>query len=786
MAAVHGLHAHQDDLFRTNYIEILEGGLDREERRIYNDLLEHDDAFAERFLAQLPYARRGIMHRLLQGILRENLLGLGQQVQDHGHYLSEWHTRTETMLHQIRARGENFLYAKIVPLSESTTWIAPVKNLSSFDRFEPDGDVWIGEQTGPVTNTRRLRHPIELLISIQDKLTAQQAEAPNFTRFCEEIQNSVANFALALAGYTARQTATREDARRHGLDTTLDYVRHLQQESATFSPLVFFEQLVVEGHPLHPGAKIKMGMTTADTLRYSPEHGARPQVRLVAVRNDHVGRSAQGNLTTNHLLYQDYPDLQAQVQAGLHAKNQREEDYQLVTLHPWQYEHTVMAGTYDAELAADIIVPIEGVALDTGALMSFRSLAPSGKQRHHIKTCVNIQMTGAIRTISPNSAQNGPRIATLITEILERENRFGNTLYVMQEKVGVHFKSNDPTESEADRFFRAKNLATIIRENPEWYADEDELALVGSSLIAASPLSGRPIALELIDEYAREHGIEEEALAVSEWFKAYVSTLLPGFLTLMSRYGISLEGHLQNSVPVFKNGRLTKMIVRDFGGVRIHRDRIRRQGLSLEEYPGSATIIDDDQDLRNKTFYPLFQNHLGELIFTLANHTSCKERVLWDHCLALSYGIYKKLAADEVIRDQAMTDRTELFAPSIELKSMTTMRLLGTVTDYTFSRVTNPLDPKGRIEAVEHDNEQESVFIKYACCKKFSLPDKGRCTGCPGLCQHERQERLYARLGVEAPEGLPQGEERCLPDTECTVYVGGSHQNCRVSEQKGL
>jgi siderophore synthetase component len=38
-----------------------------------------------------------------------------------------------------------------------------------------------------------------------------------------------------------------------------------------FSPLAFYEQLVVDGHPLHPGAKLKLGLGVGDVIRHSPE-----------------------------------------------------------------------------------------------------------------------------------------------------------------------------------------------------------------------------------------------------------------------------------------------------------------------------------------------------------------------------------------------------------------------------------------------------------------------------------------------------------------------------------
>lgn len=764
-----------------NYIDILEGGLDSEEQRVYRDLLQMDPAYAERFLAELPRARHGIMHRLLMGIIRENLLGLelGACLTTKDH--PAWRPRIDDMLAEIRGFGYEPVSARFIPLTDTTLWVVPVSKIYSLDRFELEGDVHVVEMAGGKLNVRALRHPLELLMGLRELgLGTDQHEAPNFERFYQEIQNSVANFALALAGFETRVQSIKEDAERISARTSLEYVRLKQAESADFSPLVYFEQIVVEGHPLHPGAKIKMGMTTEETIRYSPELGARPQVRVVAVRRDHVGISAQEEgLTPGELLYRDYPELEQRVQESLMKKGVAHEDYQLITLHPWQFENTVMAGLYDKELAAGIIVPIENFVIDTGALMSFRSLAPAGRNKHHIKTCVNVQMTGAIRTISPNSAQNGPRIANVIHQVMEYENRFDNTLYVMEERVGIHFASQDAEESEKDKFNRGKNLASIIRQNPEWFAEDGEIAIVGSGLIATSPVSGEPVVLELIKEFAAKKQIDNLQIAVSEWFKSYSSVALPGFLQLMSRYGISLEGHLQNCVPVFKHAELTKMVVRDFGGVRIQRERMRKRGLQLVEYPGSATIVDDVRDMRNKTFYPLFQNHIGELIFTISKATGCNERILWDSCIAVAYGVFQDLMELEPdLTDQVQDDMMELFAEDIELKSMTAMRLQGTVTDYTFSRVPNPLDPKGRFEQVVYEGRESSVFIKFACCKKFKLEHTKRCTGCPGLCQVDRRERLYKRIGITDPAVIEQ-IEHCPPDSECAIYSEQEQTACK-------
>ena len=65
--------------------------------------------------------------------------------------------------------------------------------------------------------------------------------------------------------------------------SSLEWVERKLASDPTFDPLVFYEQWVIEGHPLHPGTKIKIGMEPGDVIRHAPEWGARPGLALVAV-----------------------------------------------------------------------------------------------------------------------------------------------------------------------------------------------------------------------------------------------------------------------------------------------------------------------------------------------------------------------------------------------------------------------------------------------------------------------------------------------------------------------
>jgi siderophore synthetase component len=236
-----------------------------------------------------------------------------------------------------------------------------------------------------------------------------------------------------------------------------------------------------------------------------------------------------------------------------------------------------------------------------------------------------------------------------------------------------------------------KHLACILRENPENHVADGELAMPGSAMLAVSPVSGKLIVAELIAAFAKTRGMTDPLAAAVAFVREYAEAALPGFLTLMSRYGVALEGHLQNSVAVFRDGVPVRMILRDFGGVRVLRERIARQGLQAEFYPGSATIIDDVEDMRNKIYYPVFQNHFGELILSIVRSLGVEEKRLWEPVADVCRRVFADLREDDEIGRQAAEDEAALFAPTLDLKAMATMRILGEVTRYTFAKVPNPL-----------------------------------------------------------------------------------------------
>ena len=181
---------------------------------------------------------------------------------------------------------------------------------------------------------------------------ARLAEAMGLAgHFVRELDNSVANLALAMT-VPPRPPST---------------------------DLADIEQSVVDGHPLHPCCRTRIGMSTLDVLAYAPEH--RPVVNLRIVEVDPARWRTSGVPVPPRL-----------------------------PVHPWQLPRALATG----------LVRDTGRDEPARPLMSLRTLAPVHRPGLHLKTAVEIQMTSAVRTLSAPAIHNGPLASDLVAALAAR------------------------------------------------------------------------------------------------------------------------------------------------------------------------------------------------------------------------------------------------------------------------------------------------------------------------------------------------------------------------------
>ena len=105
-----------------------------------------------------------------------------------------------------------------------------------------------------------------------------------------------------------------------------------------------------------------------------------------------------------------------------------------------------------------------------------------------------------------------------------------------------------------------------------------------------------------------------------EYSKAILGLVMP----LYSKYGIALEAHLQNSVATFNHdGSLNTMYIRDFEGLRIDAEQLNQAGYATDHFHEKSRILTNSKtSVFNKAFYSTVQNHLGELVLTIAKSSN--------------------------------------------------------------------------------------------------------------------------------------------------------------------
>ncbi|MEV8503789.1 IucA/IucC family protein [Actinoplanes sp. NPDC051475] len=396
--------------------------------------------------------------------------------------------------------------------------------------------------------------------------------------FRDEIAGSVANLALAYADPPAATT-------RPILDT--------EPDPATL------EQLVLDGHPLHPCCRSRGGMDVADVLAYGPEH--RPTLRLHRLR--------------------------------VPADRWYGEGPPVLLAHPWQAPRLLERHPW---LAPD------GETAPVRPLMSLRTVAtPTG----HVKTAVDVQMTSAVRTVSPAALHNGPRLSALLRDLTA-----GLPLSVPAEYApGAVLVDGRPD----------RHLAHLHRQAPEMRPGETVVPL--AALAAADPYDGRALLLHAAtDPYT--------------WWQDLTNLLFPPLLAVLDR-GVALEAHGQNTLVVLDGGRPVRIVYRDLGGVRVSPARLRAAGIDPPRLTGDLPT-DDPRVLRTKLAAAV-GTVAGQLVAVLERGGADPAK-LW-------------ATAAAAVASAGTSDAAALLAEPLPVKATTAMRLAADPLDDVWTHLDNPM-----------------------------------------------------------------------------------------------
>ncbi len=423
-------------------------------------------------------------------------------------------------------------------------------------------------------------------------------------RLAAELEQSVAFLALARAGQPE--------------PTNGDYA--LTSLSGQAGGLALLEQAVVDGHPLHPCCRTRMGMSAQEVLAYAPEH--RPTVAL------EIYEVPRGRwLSTG---------------AGLAPR---------LPVHPWQSEHV---------LGAFPFLKRTGNKIPARPLMSLRTLASVSDPTQHYKTALGVQMTSAVRIVSPAAVRNAPVLSSLLTSLVA-----GMGLTIWPEPAAGAVVGDDG--------MLLKDLAVATRRAT--LPRDGEVILPIAALAAPSPANGRPLIREAVTLGYGGHP--------AGFIADFASLVLQPLLVLLHR-GVALEAHGQNLLVTLTHGRPSGLSYRDVGGVRVSPARLRRHHQDVPPLHGDIAS-DDDAELRAKVFASGIAVALGEPIAVLAREYHLDPEQLWRIVRDRAEQVF------DALPPSSGADAHALFRTPLPLKATTAMRLAANPIQDIWATMDNPL-----------------------------------------------------------------------------------------------
>jgi siderophore synthetase component len=486
--------------------------------------------------------------------------------------------------------------------------------------------------------------PLDLLEALRPTLVARFPSA-QVDRLGEELASSVAHLTL---GLEARRRRLHEaaDAR------LLDWWQGFPSADARRRAL---EGLLVTGHSVHPCTKTRIGMTLEEAARYAPEVATSAvEGWLVPVRRDLIVTAGED---PERLWAEAWPG----ACAGLDSVS-----YTVMPVHPWQLAHVL------PELAARL--PPGGLRLDLAAPAPFwpqaslRTIEPaSGRSPVHAKLALHVHTTSAERTVSPQSVVNGPRVSSMLVE-LTTAHRIPVRIVRERGAVGL-----SPAQVAGGDMW-ARQLAAIARDNP---SSLDAAGAAWPDMLAAAWCSPSPVG---------------EGSLLAGWvgfpgafMEAFARHVVRPLAELVARFGVGLEAHGQNLLlDLDANGLPCGSAIRDFGGIRIYRPRLREAGFDLALAPDSAIDAESMDDVLAKFSHTTLQSLTCDLLGALVEVAPDVVPAAWD---AVRRALEEAWSAPG-------TRPAELgwfCGPTARLKCLTTMRLEDRFRHYTFRPTSNPL-----------------------------------------------------------------------------------------------
>ncbi|KAJ2655196.1 hypothetical protein IWW48_005658 [Coemansia sp. RSA 1200] len=434
------------------------------------------------------------------------------------------------------------------------------------------------------------------------------------------------------------------------------YMNRRQTPSIAESTAIEWEQSIVEGHATHPMHRARYAVPPLRPIATDTDY-FHLKLAFIAVPRREIKIEGRFEELLDALYSNAELDVKNEQNSGYILDHINRVTELVLPVHPFHMPAVLEMFAYARRLP--FTVPAEAQA-------SLRTVCPNVLEPlgFDIKLPLGIKVSSALRTITPWSTYIGPRITHAIPDIL-RGMGPSEPLLIAGEPASV--VSNDPD------FDIAKYLSCVIREDPDHIC-----RLRGQRAIVAAALTS-------FTDDGTTTVVQQWKLDTQEkrriFLQNYTEKLFDAFLPPIMDHGFAFEAHPQNSLVRVdaKSGEIHGFIVRDFGGVKIHRDTLREStGVYIDMLPDACTDAHSMYEVYDLAYHTLVQCQLHRLV-----------RALNLHYQGNGWGIVRKAFEQRVPESHPL--RHAWYQSTFDLKCFITMKVDGLYRDYVYTKVPNIL-----------------------------------------------------------------------------------------------
>lgn len=306
------------------------------------------------------------------------------------------------------------------------------------------------------------------------------------------------------------------------------------------------EGAMTEGHPGFVANNARIGLGLTDRHRVTPE--ATTPVRLVwlAVRRGLSHLATVSGLDEETLYRREFgDDALDRCTARLRGLGLNPDDYRLLPVHPWQWEHEV-AVAFAPDLARRDLVPMGESDHEYRPQQSVRTFFDVTRpERGYVKTALAVQNMGFTRGLSPEYMRDTPAVNDWVADLVAADPVLMRLRLGLLREVGAVGYTGDAYHRAAgagvsDEGPHTKMIAALWRESPVPQLEPDEQAFTLAAILHVD-LHGRPLVVEHIGR---------SGLDARTWLRALLDAYLAPVVRCLVAHGLVFMPHGENVILV--------------------------------------------------------------------------------------------------------------------------------------------------------------------------------------------------------------------------------------------